>query len=105
MSGKPVLPREVARQDINEAIEYYLREAGVEVTLRFIDALEAAYQAIGRNPATGSPRYAHGLNLPGLRSRGVGRFPYLIFYMELAERVEVWRVLHAHRDIPTWLQT
>lgn len=28
MSAKPVVPRERARQDVEEAIDYYLRQAG-----------------------------------------------------------------------------
>ena len=27
------------------------------------------------------------------------RFPYLIFYVELADRTEIWRVLHAGSDL------
>ena len=74
------------------------------VALRFIDALEAAYEHIRRAPATGSPYYAHELNLPGLRVWRCKRYPYLVFYVEHADRIEVWRVLHARRDIPQWLQ-
>jgi toxin ParE1/3/4 len=72
--------------------------------LGFIDALEKAYAHIGRHPASGSPRYAHELNLPGLRSWPLTRYPYLAFYVECSDHVEVWRVLHAQRDIPTWMQ-
>lgn len=32
------------------------------------------------------------------------RIPYLIFYMEQADHIDVWRVLHAERDIPAWIQ-
>ncbi|MFP4148003.1 MAG: hypothetical protein ACLFUG_02215 [Nitriliruptoraceae bacterium] len=32
------------------------------------------------------------------------RFTYLIFYLEQADRLDVLRVLHAHRDIPASLQ-
>ena len=31
-------------------------------------------------------------------------YPYLIFYIERDGHVDVWRVLHALRDIPAWLQ-
>jgi len=72
--------------------------------LGFIDALEQAYAHIGRHPATGSPRYAHELNLPGLRSWPLTRFPYLIFYVEHPGHLDVWRVLHGQRDIPVWMQ-
>ena len=82
MSGKPVVLRERARRDIDEAVEHYLGEAGPTVALAFIDALEDARRRIGEQPAAGSPRYAHELDIPGLRSRAVRRFPYLVFYVE-----------------------
>lgn len=103
MSGKPVRPRELARRDIDAALEHYLREAGAEVALGFIDALEAAYRTIAEHPAAGSPRYAHELVLPGLRSFALRRHPYLVFYVERDDHIDVWRVLHGRRDIPAWM--
>ena len=99
---KPLHRRARADADVQGAIDHYLAEAP-EAAAGFIDALEAAYRHIQRAPATGSPRYAHELNLPGLRFWVCTRYPYLVFYIELADRVEVWRVLHAKRDIPAWL--
>ena len=104
MAVKPVVPRERAREDIDAAIDHYVREAGERVALRFIDGLEQVFAAIGRHPASGSPRYAHELNLPGLRNRTVKRYPYLIFYVERDDHIDVWRVLHAQRDISTWMR-
>lgn len=104
MSGKPVVPRERAVQDAEAAVDYYAAEAGEAVALRFVEALEGAYRNIGSQPAAGSPRYSHELDLPGLRSRLMRRFPYLVFYIEREDCVDIWRVLHAHRDIPDWLQ-
>ena len=69
----------------------------------FIDALERAYAHISRNPSTGSPRYAHELNLPGLRSWPLTHYPFLVFYIEQSDHIDVWRVLHGHRDIPVWM--
>jgi toxin ParE1/3/4 len=69
-----------------------------------IDALEQAYTHISRHPASGSPRYAHELNLPGLRSWPLTRYPYLVIYVERADHIDVWRALHGHRDIPAWMQ-
>ena len=104
MSGKPVVLRERARRDIDEAVEHYLGEAGPVVALAFIDALEDARRRIGEQPAAGSPRYAHELDIPGLRSRTVRRFPYLVFYVERPADIDVWRVLHEARDIPAWMR-
>lgn len=104
MTSKPVVLREAARRDINEAIDFYLAEAGEAVALGFIDELQAAILAIGRRPAAGSPRYAQELELPGLRSRLLRRFPYVVFYVERDRDVDVWRVLHAKWDIPARLE-
>jgi toxin ParE1/3/4 len=56
------------------------------------------------HPAAGSPRYTHELDLPGLRVWPVRRFPYLVFYVEGAEEIDVWRILHGRRDVPAWLR-
>jgi len=41
--------------------------------------------------------------MPGVRSQGLKGFPYLVFYVEQSDHVDVWRVLHGHRDIPALL--
>ncbi len=79
MKAKAVIPREQANRDVDDAVAYYLREAGEAVALGFIDALEKAYGHIGRHPAMGSPRYAHELNLPGLRAWPLTGYPPLVF--------------------------
>lgn len=75
MKAKPVVPRELAR----------------------------AYARIGRHPATGSPRYAHAINLPGLRTWQLNKHPHLVFDVEHADHIDVWRVLHGQRDITAWM--
>ncbi|AHK78616.1 plasmid stabilization protein [Ectothiorhodospira haloalkaliphila] len=104
MKAKAVIPREQAHRDVDEALAYYLGEAMEAVALGFIDALEEAYGHIGRHPATGSPRYAHELNLPGLRAWPLTHYPQVVFYVERPDHMDVWRVLHGNRDIPAWMQ-
>lgn len=104
MKAKPVIPRELANRDVDEALEHYLSEDAAQAALNFIEALEVAYAHIGRHPATGSPRYAHELNLPGLRFWPLTRYPQLVFYIERDDHIDVWRVLHGSRDIAAWLQ-
>ena len=103
MKIEPVIPRKLANSDIDEHIAYYLGEAADQAAYGFIDALEQAYDHISRHPATGSPRYAHELNLPGLRFWPLTRYPYLVFYLDRPDHIDVWRVLHDKRDIPAWL--
>ncbi|MFC3651281.1 type II toxin-antitoxin system RelE/ParE family toxin [Dyella humi] len=104
MKTKPVVPREQANRDIEDAIAYYLAQDAEQAALGFIDALERAYAHIGRHPSAGSPRYAQALNLPGLYCWQLVRYPYLAFYVERTDHIDVWRVLHAQRDIPAWMQ-
>jgi toxin ParE1/3/4 len=104
VSAKPVIPRVLAGRDIETAVDWYLREAGPDVASDFIDALQSAFGELARNAAAGSPRYGHELGLPGLRTCRVKRFPYLIFFIERADHIDVWRVLHERRDIPDRMQ-
>jgi toxin ParE1/3/4 len=101
---KPVVPRRSVDRDIETAVDRYVAEAGEAVALDFIASLERAYRHVARHPASGSLRYAQELDLPGLRVWPVKRFPYLVFYVDRPDVVDVWRVLHAERDIPAWMR-
>ncbi len=104
MKPKPVVLRRHAQADVEDAVDYYRAESGTALAARFGTALEVAVRAIASHPAAGSPRYAHDLNLPGLRTRLLTRFPYLVFCVERDDHIDVWRVLHAKRDIPASMQ-
>ena len=104
MKSKPVVPRARANRDVDDAVLHYLREGGAQAGLHFIGVLEAAYKHIARHPAAGLPRYGHELDIPGLRAWPLKRHPYLVFYIEREDRIDVWRVLHGQRDIPSWLR-
>lgn len=104
MSIKPVVPRDRANRDVDDAIAYYLKEYAEPAALGLVDALEDAYALLGRHPAIGVSRYAYELDIPGLRSWPLPRFPYVIFYIEQHDHIDVWRVLHTRRDLPTLMQ-
>ena len=91
--------RPAARQDIERQFRYYLVEQDVpKIGLRFLDAIQAALDAIRRNPAIGSPRYIP--DVPGLRSWPVPGFEDIrIYYIETPRLVRVIRVLHGRRDL------
>lgn len=103
MKAKPVIPRSLANQDVEDAINYYLGEQAEQAALGFIDALEEAYAHIARHPASGLTRYAHELDVPGLFYWPLSRYPHLVFYVQRDDHIDVWRVLHGMRDIPAWL--
>ena len=101
---KPVVAREIANRDVDEAVAYYLAEGSPRAALGFIDALERAYGRLSRHPTAGSSRYSSELNLPGLRHWLLKGYPHLVFYVERDDHIDVWRVLHGQRDIPAWMQ-
>ncbi|MDT8437589.1 MAG: type II toxin-antitoxin system RelE/ParE family toxin [Wenzhouxiangellaceae bacterium] len=76
-----------AHQDLEEAITFYLDQGAESAALALIDAFEQACSHLGCHPATGSPRYAHELDLPGLRFWPLGGYPvprasrFLITYL------------------------
>jgi toxin ParE1/3/4 len=104
MTAKPVIPTRLARQDVEDELTHYVVDEGSEqAALGFIAEIEQAYKRLGKHPNIGSPRYAIELDIPGLRSWPLKRYPHLIFYMDREEHVEVWRVLNGKRDIPASL--
>ena len=104
MKRKPVIPRALALQDVDDAVAYLLQQQATDAALNLIDSLEAAFTYISKNAATNSTRYAHALDLPGLRTWPLTGYPYLIFYVEQDAHIDVWRLLHMSRDIPQELQ-
>lgn len=97
--------RALAAVDIEAAVDHYRAEAGSQTALDFVDALEAAINHLRQYPDGGSLRFALELEIPELRSWPLQKFPYLIFYLAQDDRVDIWRVLHARRDIPAYLSS
>ena len=92
--------RQRAIQDAEDALEYFETETPPGTADGFVDALEEAIAHLSRHPLTGSLRYAFELAIPELRTSPLRRFPYLIFYIADEDHVDIWRIMHAHRDIP-----
>lgn len=101
-AAKDVVLRERASTDVRSIVEHYRAEGGDALALRFVDSLESAVEHLGRHPLTPSLRFAYDLEIPDLRSWPLRSFPYLIFYVDTDTRVDVWRILHARRDVPAW---
>lgn len=69
MTPKAVVPRSRANRDVQDVIAHYLHQHATSAALRFVDAVEDAYALIGRQPGVGALRYAHELDIPGLRGQ------------------------------------
>ncbi len=64
----------------------------------FVEAAYNTFEFLGRNPGVGRQRAD--LGFPEIRSWRIDGFRrYLVFYRELPDRIQIWRVLHGARDL------
>ncbi len=100
MRGLYVLPR--ADADVDEAAEYYAERGSLEVALRFLSAVQAAYHFICENPEAPPRGQYRSVALQGIRWWRVPGFErHLVFYRLTGDCVQIVRVLHGARDIET----
>ncbi|EEZ79705.1 MAG: type II toxin-antitoxin system RelE/ParE family toxin [Candidatus Thioglobus sp.] len=96
--------RPQADTDINTAFDY-LKQDGPKIAIEFLDTVEHNFDLIKQNPEIGSTRYDGLFPVKGLRFFKVGKFPWLIFYFSTQSMIDIVRILHGTRDIPTILST
>ncbi len=96
---KPIYLSEVAKDDLADALLNYEQQFAEQAIDGCLNALAKAYKQIGKFPKTGSPKAGNDLNLPGLRSWPLSKYPYLLFYTENHDQIDAWRLLHQKRDI------
>ena len=71
---------------------------------RFLTSSRAAMERLAEFPGIGRAREFKSPALAGIRSWRIPGFErYLVFYKEIADGVEVVRVVHGARDLPTLL--
>jgi plasmid stabilization system protein ParE len=90
-----VVLRPEAEADLLRARDWYERE-GSELALAFADSFEAIIARIEVMPEL----YAE--DLKSVRRGKLRRFPYLIYYRVLSDRIEIIGVLHVSRDPRVW---
>lgn len=90
--------RPQAAQDRRDEVRYYRKEAGAQVALKLVDALEAALETLSRNPAIGSPTLGHTLGVNGLRSWRIDGFPLSFWYFEQVAHVDIVRLVGQRQD-------
>ena len=95
--------RELADQDINSVINYYIDLQAAKAVTQFLLATEKAYKFISRFPDAGSKRLGISTELPELRTWSLTKFPYSLIYISDAQEVDIIRLLHHKRDLPTYL--
>lgn len=99
---RPLLVRPLATADVDKAVAY-LATQSLPAAIGFLDAVEQAFALLAERPEMGSSRHVH--LLPALHPRmwPITGYPYLVFYVERERAVEVIRVLHSRRDMPSVL--
>jgi len=88
-----ILRRPLAGADIDEIWDY-IAEDSVGEADAWVDRLDAKLRLLAPQPLMGRSRDELS---PGVRSLPFGR--YVIFYLPLADGIDVVRVLHSARDI------
>jgi toxin ParE1/3/4 len=96
---KPAILRPQAQRDRLSEVRYYRREAGSKVAVKLVNATNAALDQIEVEPGIGSPVLGKILDIPGLRTWRVTKFPLLWFYFERDDHVDVVRLLGERQDI------
>ena len=99
-----IIRRARAKQDIIE-LALHIASDNLNAAERFVDAVEAAFDFLAENPKEGSSREFINSRLKGLRMWPIRNFErYLIFYRPAKDHIEIVRVFHSARDIPTLLR-
>jgi len=87
--------------DLQTAARYIHRD-NPQAAHAFLEAAYDSFEFLSRHPGLGRGR--SDLGFPEVRSwRITGFRRYLIFYRELPDRIQIWRVLHGARDLHTTL--
>jgi toxin ParE1/3/4 len=90
-----IVRRPAAQEDV-DALWAYIAQHDLAAADRMIDRIVDATGRLVQFPYSGRD---HGDRHPGLRS--ITASPYLVFYRVMADRIEIVRVLHGARDVPT----
>lgn len=96
---KPAVLRPQARRDQQAEVRYYRQEAGVDLAVKCAEATNAALDQIERAPGIGSPLLGNVLEVPGLRTWRVAKFPLLWCYFERDDQVDVVRLLGERQNV------
>jgi toxin ParE1/3/4 len=93
---KPIVFHPEAILELDDAVAYYA-ERSVKAARGFEEAIEAGVHAIARQPK------AHAfLRDTGKRALRLARYPYLIIFEELEDRIWIDAVAHSKRRPDYW---
>lgn len=95
---KPCALRPQAREDRRSEVRYYREEAGAKVAAKLVAALVKALREIAQNPGIGSPTLGQELEIAGMRSWRITRFPLSFWYFERETHVDIARLVGQRQD-------
>ena len=101
---KPATLRPAAEQDLLDLTRWYAEQGGAGLAERFFDEARAALREVEDKPGMGSLRLGELAGLAGLRSWGLRHFPVRWFYIEIAESLDVVRLLGERQDVAAVLR-
>lgn len=91
----PVILRPEAEQDVEGAAAWYDAQR-IGLGQDFLDRLDDALKQIGTMPELYAPAWQD------IRPCPLKRFPFVVYYRVLVDRVDVLAVLHGSRDPSVW---
>ena len=97
--------RPAARADLAEQVAFLVEQGGCDLGGRFIRAVQTTFELLVAAPRLGKARRFRNPMLQGIRSWPMDSFSHhLVFYRVTTTGIEVVRVIHGARDIPTLLE-
>lgn len=93
--------RPAAQDDLDEQVDYYERESGIELVFRFLDSVNRGISFLLAHPEAGAPRDFGNQRLTGLRCWPVPEFEDIRIYYLAREgsNILIVRILHGKRDL------
>ena len=91
----PVVTRSEAEEDLAEARDWYENNR-VGLGDEFLDSAEKFFERISEFPEL------YAIVVKNIRRGKLDRFPYVVYYRFLKDKIEVLAVLHGRRDAKAW---
>ena len=103
MGESKITRRDLALRDLEELSEF-IRQDSPRSALRFLEAAERTFALLAAMPLMGEAYGSEEPRLAGMRRFHISGFErYLIYYRPIDGGIEVVRVLHGARDLPSAL--
>lgn len=87
-----------ADREIDDQVAWYAEHAGARVASRFYAEWKLTLQRLLARPRRGRVVSTARPELLGLRSWVMRDFPFLVYYREVSEGIEVVHILHGARN-------